>query len=226
MTDTAPPPSKKRCIIYVDSFNWYFGIFQHRPAWKWLNVQSFFESLRLDNNVVAVKVFTAIVDPKKHISPKRDRQNRYLKALASLPKVKIIRGSYQEREVTCGAVECPRRLKYRVPEEKKTDINIAVNLIDDALSGAVDSIVIVSGDSDMEPAIEWVRKKYPQIKITVYIPVIPELADEAKERRNDHYIQMGVTCKPLPLADLPRHQLPKTIRLTPTETVSRPDEWA
>ena len=223
MTDTAPPPSKKPCIIYVDSFNWYFGIFRHRPAWKWLNVQSFFESLRVDDDVVAVKVFTAIVDPKQQHSAKRDRQNRYLKALSSLAKVRIIRGTYQNRTVTCGAQECPRRLKYEVPEEKKTDVNIAVNLIDDALNGAADSMVIVSGDSDMEPAVQWVRTKFPKIKITVYVPV---LEDEAQKRRNDHYIQMGVTCKPLPLTDLPRHQFPRDVQLNNQETVTRPDEWA
>ena len=223
MIDTTPPPSKKRCIIYIDSFNWYFGIFQHHPAWKWLNVQTFFETLRLDDDVVAIKVFTAIVDPQKHASPKRDRQNRYLKARGSLPKVKIIRGSYQYRTVTCGAHECPRRLQYQVPEEKKTDVNIAINLIEDALTGAADSIVIISGDSDLEPAVQWVRNKYPKIKITVYIPV---LADEAQKRRNDHYIQMGVTCKPLPLTDLPRHQFPRDVQLNNQETVTRPDEWA
>ena len=218
----SPPPAPRRCIIYLDSFNWYFGIFQHRPAWKWLNIQSFFEALRLDDDVVAVKVFTAIVDPQKQVSAKRDRQKRYLKALGSLPKVKIITGTYQERTVTCRAQECPRRLDYRVPEEKKTDVNIAVNLIEDALTAAADSVVIVSGDSDLEPAVQWVRSHYPKIKMTVYIPV---LEDEARKRRNDHYVQMGVTCKPLPLVDLPRHLLPTTIELNAKETITRPEEW-
>ena len=83
----APPPPKKRCTIYVDGFNWYFGVFQHRQAWKWLNVQSFFETLRLDENIVAIRFFTALVDPQKHVSERRDRQKRYLNALGTLPKL-------------------------------------------------------------------------------------------------------------------------------------------
>jgi len=222
MPETALPLPKKRCMVYVDSFNLYFGVFQHNPAWKWFNVQSFFEALRLDENVVAVKFFTALVEPQKHVSPRRDRQKRYLKALGSLSKVKIILGKYQERNVTCQARECLRRLEYQVPEEKKTDVNIAVNLLEEAFRELVDSMVIVSGDSDLEPAVEWVRRNHPQIKITVYIPV---LEDERHLRRNDNYHRMGVTCKPLPLADSPRHLFPATVQVNEKETVARPAEW-
>ena len=223
MPDTPQPQPKKRCTIYLDASNWYFGIFQHRPGWKWLNVQSFFEALRLDEEVVAIKFFTALVDPLLHVSTRRDRQKRYFKALGSLPKVRINFGKYQERTVTCRAAACPRRLEYVVPEEKKTDVNIAVNLLDDALRGLTDSIVIVSGDSDLEPAVEWVRRNHPQIKITVYIPV---LGDEDRQRRSDNYYRMGVIYKPLPLADMPRHLLPAEVTIGENQTISRPTEWA
>ena len=222
MLEATQPLPKKRCTIYVDGFNLYFGVFQHRPAWKWFNPQSFFEALRLDEDVIAVKFFTALVDPQKHVSSRRDRQKRYFKALASLPKVKIIPGKYQERTVTCQARDCLRRLEYPVPEEKKTDVNIAVNLLEDALRGLTGSMVVVSGDSDLEPAVEWVRRNYPAIKITVYIPA---LEDEQQQRRNDNYHRMGVTCKLLPLADVPRHIFPATVSLGENETVARPPEW-
>ena len=178
--------------------------------------------MRLDEDVVAVKFFTALVDPVKHVSRRRDRQKRYMKALGTLPKVKIILGKHQERTVTCRAADCMRRLAYQVPEEKKTDVNMAVNLLEDAFRGLTDSMVIVSGDSDLEPAVEWVRRNYPHVKTTVYIPV---LEDEREERRNHNYHRMGVTCKPLPLADITRHLLPTTVRVNENETITRPDEW-
>ena len=88
----------------------------------------------------------------------------YLNAIKTLSKVSIILGKYQDREVRClgrcGEV-------YHVPEEKKTDVNIAVRLIDDAVRGAADSMVIVSEYSYIEPAVLWVRENHPQIKITV-----------------------------------------------------------
>lgn len=225
MSDAAalPPPPRKRCIVYVDAFNWYYGVFIHRPAWKWLNLQSFFETLRLDDDVVAVKLFTALVEPKRHISPRRDRQQRYLKALTSLPKVQIIHGKYQERTVTCQARDCIRHLEYQVAEEKKTDVNIAVHLMDDAIKDRADTLIIVSGDSDLEPAVEWVRQNHPRIKIHVYIPA---LEDERQQRRNDNYQRMQVNCKLLPLADIPRHQLPATVQLAEAVSVTRPPDWS
>lgn len=87
---------------------------------------------------------------------------------------------------------------------------MAVNLLEDAFRGLTDSMVIVSGDSDLEPAVEWVRRNYPHVKITVYIPV---LENEREDRRNHNYHRMGVTCKPLPLA-----------AAIPNKSVSPPEE--
>ena len=226
MSDLAEPaapasetPRKKRCTVYIDAFNWYYGIFIHRPEWKWLNIQSFFESLRLDEDVVGIRFFTAIVHPNHHTSTKRDRQKRYLTALKSQPKIEVVLGKYQERTVTCQAAPCPRHLDYQVGEEKKTDVNIAVRLIDDAINQRTDSMVVVSADSDLEPAVEWVRKNYPAIKVSVYLPTLPE---EAAQRRNDNYQRMKVTCRLLPLTDIARHLLPSVVHLPDGSTVERP----
>ena len=67
-------------------------------------------------------------------------------------------------------------------------VNIAVNILDDAMHGRVEQIIVVSGDSDLEPAVEWVRKNRPTIKITVYIPCID---GEQHKRRNDFYPGIG-----------------------------------
>lgn len=162
MTDSpANPPSvpvRKKAMVYVDGFNLYFGILQGTPDLKWLNLESFMDFLRPDEEVLGVRYFTALVDPQKHLSVSRDRQKRYLQALGSCPKLKVIMGKYQLREVSCRG-KC--RERYEVPEEKKTDVGIAVQMISDAIDGLMDRIVLVSGDSDLEPAVEWIRKRHP-----------------------------------------------------------------
>jgi 6-hydroxy-3-succinoylpyridine 3-monooxygenase len=210
---------KARCTVYIDGYNWYFGVFRHHPEWKWLNIQAFFEELRLDEDVTAVKLFTALVEPHKEKSDSRERLQRYLKALRTLPKMQIVMGKYQNREVTCRG-KCGER--YLTPEEKKTDVNMAVHLLDDAMRGVVDSMVIVSGDSDIEPAVQWVRRNHASIKITVYIPAIPA---EQPHRRNDFYSTIGVNCRFLPLNRLGHHQLPIYVDLGNGEKVSRPFSW-
>jgi hypothetical protein len=83
-------------------------------------------------------------------------------------------------------------------------------------------MVIFSGDSDLEPAVQWVRTNFPKIKITVYIPA---LKSEEKFRRNDFYRQIGVTCNFLPLDSLLRHQFPTKLLLPNGSYVERPDQW-
>src|SRR2546425_8852005 len=94
---------KPRCTVYIDGFNFYYGIFANRPEWKWLNIQSFFEMVRSREEVVSIKYFTAIVDPKKGNSPRRERQALFLKALGTLPKVEIVNGVFQPRTTRCEA---------------------------------------------------------------------------------------------------------------------------
>ncbi len=218
-TDPEAAPARKKAMVYVDGFNLYFGILQGSPNLKWLNLQSFMDFLRPDEEVVGVRYFTAMVDPQKHQSVSRDRQKRYLQALGSCSRIKVVNGKYQMREVSCRA-RCGDR--YEVPEEKKTDVGIAVQMISDAIDGLMDRIVLVSGDSDLEPAVEWIRKRHPEIKITVYIPQDP---GDAKQRRNDTYRNMGVDAKPLPTADIHRFQFPNKVDLGSGRTVERPTKW-
>ncbi|MDR0534849.1 MAG: NYN domain-containing protein [Puniceicoccales bacterium] len=219
---SAPPPPKRRTIIYIDAFNWYYGIFAERPSWKWLDVESFFQALRPDEEIIAVKFFSALVEPRLSTSPRRDRQQRYLSALRTLPRTTVVLGKYQNRTVTCRAPACGRNLQYEVGEEKKTDVNIVVHLIDDALRDRMDCAVIVSGDSDLEPAVAWVRTNHTAIKIAVYIPTLPE---EAKDRRNDYYPSIGVTCRALPLDGITNHLFPASITLASGAVLERPRAW-
>jgi hypothetical protein len=75
------PKQRPKCCIYIDGFNCYFRIFRHRPEWKWLNIQSFYENLRAREEVVCVKYFTAIIEPNVPFSEKKDRQALYFAAL-------------------------------------------------------------------------------------------------------------------------------------------------
>lgn len=211
----APP----RAIAYVDGFNLYFGVLQGNPARKWLNLSGFLQNLRPAEDLVAVRYFTALVDPDAHTSGRRDRQKRYLKALGSNAGLEVIMGKYQLREVTCRA-KC--RQKYKVPEEKKTDVGLAVRMLSDAMDGLVERIVLVSADSDLEPAVDWIRTRFPAIKVTVYLP---QEAGTSKMRRNDTYRNMGVDAKPLPLAQIGCFQFPDTVDLGSGRFVERPKEW-
>jgi hypothetical protein len=213
-------PEKPKAIVYIDGYNWYHAIFKHHPEWKWLNIQTYFEALRPDEEIVSVKLFSAMIDPDKPASDARARQQKYFDALRTLPKVEVILGMFQPREVTCRANGC----KYTYHEEKKTDTNIATAILTDAFASRCQRMHIVSGDSDIQPPVEWVATNLSGIKITVYIPALPQ--DQAK-RRLDYYsnAKLPVQCKFLPLENLPEHQLKGAVKLPNKTFAVRPGEW-
>lgn len=56
-------------------------------------------------------------------------------------------------------------------EEKQTDVNIAIKLFQTAIADLYDTALIVSGDSDLIPAIEAVKQTFPDKRVTVVIPI-------------------------------------------------------
>ena len=128
-------------------------------------------------------------------------------------------------KLTSKIVRFPKcKQQYDIPEEKKTDVNLAVEIINDALTGACEHIIVVSGDSDIQPAVEWVAKNKPEIKITVLVPLLP---NEQSARRTDYYFTKGlkVDCKFLPLNGLKENQLNPIIKLGGGKVAVRPHFW-
>ena len=58
-------------------------------------------------------------------------------------------------------------------EEKKTDVNLAMRIYRDANKGRYDRIILVSNDSDAEPALAAIREDFPAIMVGVVMPVRP-----------------------------------------------------
>ena len=94
-------------------------------------------------------------------------------------------------------------------------------MVTDSFSGTTESIVLVSGDSDLEPAVSWIKKN-TAVKVSVYIPV---LENERKQRRNDYYESIGVTCRNLPIDDILKHQLSPRVALASGKIIERPATW-
>jgi uncharacterized LabA/DUF88 family protein len=63
------------------------------------------------------------------------------------------------------------RREYRSSEEKQTDVNIALELFRLAYLDKYDRAVIISGDTDLIPAIKAVRATFPQKQIGVILPI-------------------------------------------------------
>ena len=208
----------KRSVIYIDGFNFYYGALKNSP-YKWLNLQTYFERLRQDDDVQKIWYFTARVS-----GASASRQNSYLDALLTLPKIEIKYGLFKDKTQKCRVIGCSlpaSQKKYKVPEEKGTDVNIALQMIDDAYQGLCDRIILVSGDSDLVPAIKLVKKRHPRIQVSVYIPSTNQKRGAACELRN--CADKSHTLTPNNL--MAQSQFPLTISTSSTTTINKPNSW-
>ncbi|HEY4248274.1 MAG TPA: NYN domain-containing protein [Lacunisphaera sp.] len=161
----SPNPSRK-VIAYVDGFNLYYGLLKDRPDLKWLNLNKLVKMLFPHYELGGVKYFTAEVED----ASRKERQKMYWRALRK-EGVKVIPGRLEYREKNCGVTACmhhgPRT--HRIPVEKMTDVNIALHAVTDARNLGADAICIISGDTDLIPAMDMIRANF-KIQRFAFIP--------------------------------------------------------
>jgi uncharacterized LabA/DUF88 family protein len=164
--------SRKRATVYIDGFNLYNGVAcARRLDCRWVNLHKYFQANQLAHyDIVSIKFFTALV-----IGSTQANQITYLNALRTLPNLEVIEGVFQSKEISCKFAGCGwrgQRPKFDHPTEKKTDVAIASRIFEDAINGATDTVVLVSGDSDFVPAIEGVRRCFPNIETIAIVPTL------------------------------------------------------
>lgn len=153
---------KFRVNVYIDGFNFYYGLkSKHWRKFYWLDIVKFYE-LFMKPDQELVNVFYCIAAPTD--VPQKNRQSLLFSANRLNPKFKVIYGKFLEKEVTHGGK------KFKTFEEKQTDINIAVNLIKNVVFNNCDTSIIVSGDSDLVPAINLVKEINSHHKVFVHFP--------------------------------------------------------
>ncbi|QWW20036.1 NYN domain-containing protein [Schaalia sp. 19OD2882] len=156
----------ERLIAYIDGFNLYHGLHdQAHCKYLWLDVVELVRRMRPAADLTKVYYFTSSVldDP-----PAASRQAHHIDAMKRKhPDVlQVVQGRYQRKTRKCHNCE----LEYVTYEEKETDVNIAVQLVSDALQGNMDMALIISADSDMAPAIRTVRRLNSTVTLVAAFP--------------------------------------------------------
>jgi hypothetical protein len=140
-----------------------------------------FLKLRPSDDIRQIWYFTALVD-----GAKSSRQERYLRALTTRPLVRLMLGKFKLKQVKCGVMGCtfPGARIFDVPEEKRTDVNIALQMLDDAHHDRAEQFIVISGDSDLVPALEMVKSQWPGKRLVVYVPSRHPVRGAAVELRS------------------------------------------
>lgn len=209
-----------RVTYLVDGYNLYHSIKELRKKLgheaRWLDLKSLFSSyLHLMGKTAkleSIYFFTAL---RKHLQQtKPDSIQRHLDYLKTLKNngVLITYGRFKSKKVFC--TKCHRYFKKN--EEKETDVAIATKLFELAQQNASEVYVIVTGDTDICPAIKVAKKLYPDIKIYSLFPFA---------RKNDELIKYIDGFFTIKAKNYLNHQLPYSVILSDGTKITRPEKW-
>lgn len=227
-----------KTAIYIDGYNFYYSRLKGTP-FKWLDVVALFRDLialpqQPDADIVAVKFFTAPVKASyaRHGVRSEQAQTQYHRALrAKHPDLlDIIQGFHVFEPTTMPsfqAGEPPNKENgHRVwlIEEKQTDVNMALHIYRDAVRGNLQQQIICTNDSDLEPALKWVKTDVPEMQIGLVMPLKPQRASGqafSNKRLTElaHWIRKHILD-----SELEKAQLPTTVP-TKKNPALKPSHW-
>jgi NYN domain len=209
-------------MVYVDGFNLYYGALKDGPN-RWLDLAEVCRRLlKPTHEIVGIRYFTARVQPRPNNPQQAQRQQIYLRALATIPDLSVHYGHFLARKVNRRLARPPRqgspnRLVWST-EEKGSDVNLASHLLIDGFRARYDIAVVISNDSDLKTPVEFVRGE-------LGAPV--GVLNPHKNRSwalSPRKLPSGSFYKPIRSGVLAASQLPRT--LTDADgTIHKPKSW-
>lgn len=150
----------------MDGFNLYHAIDDLGPDHlKWVNLWTLAERFARPPQATLERVYYysayATWMPDSH-----RRHRAYVAALIASGVTPVL-GRFKNKTILCKL--CGRR--FCGHEEKESDVNIALGLYRGAVRDEYTLAIVVSGDSDLAPAIRLVRQDFPTKQILVLTPV-------------------------------------------------------
>lgn len=223
MTRDRDGADRHKLRVYVDGFSLYKGLLQRKyPEYKWLDLMALARLLFPDRDVAGVTFFTAPLKPTTDDPGVGQRQQIYLRALATTG-VDVVMGTFHfvrqylplhpEQLDPEGKVVTVR---VKRPEEKGTDVALATHLVVDALDGAADSFALITNDSDLVPPVRALTSR--GVDIT--------LVSVAEARYNKAFHEAGISgVRQIRRGTLAAAQLPERVVDPDGRTIRKPPSW-
>jgi uncharacterized LabA/DUF88 family protein len=214
-TSTSNKKSKVNC--YIDGFNLYHAIVDiakrtpHSNHLKWLNLKELMNCFVGDDEEIQdIYYFSAYA---KHFFDAYKRHERYVKILEDIG-IKVIMGNFKKKFPKCK--KCLQQ--YTTHEEKESDINIAIEMLQGAFENKFDKAFLVTSDSDLVSTIKKIKLLFPEKEVILITP--PNRSKFASELKRTakrwHEIQQS---------QLEKCTLPNKVTLTNGTIITMPKEY-
>ena len=156
---------KPTVIVYVDGFNLYRRALEGTP-YKWLDLDALASMLLTDYEVNQIRYFTANIKPLPNDTTQALRQQMYLRALRTNPRISIHISQFRSDSKIMplypwefDADNNPKTVRVRKMKEKGSDVELASNFLFDAFQHKADAFILLSNDSDYAEPLRIVSEQ-------------------------------------------------------------------
>ncbi len=210
---------KERVVVFIDGFNLYHAIAKNPSLkqFKWYNLRKLADQFIDPSKQCITEVFYF----SAYCHWNNDKVARHKIYISFLKRfgVSTILGNFSQVEKTFLGKKMrilsinpfflkwlqflfPIRIRYQTFEEKQTDVNIAVKIVEYGFRDFYDHVFLISGDSDLVSAVKTIKKRFPEKLFTSILP--PKSKGKIIQKVCDYATQITVE-------DLRNSQLPKQI---------------
>ena len=210
-----------RTAFLIDGFNLYHSLKDAGRdlggvSTRWLDLRalcgSFLYQVGGNAQLAGVFYFSALARHLEAIKPDVTlRHLAYIECLRSTG-VEVELAQFKEKWISCP--HCHASITRH--EEKETDVAIALKLLELSWRDQCDSIVVMSGDSDLAPAFRAVLRHFPGKSIYCCFPYrrgsfeLQSLAKRSFRIKKERYA---------------KHQLPNPVALENGRQIGKPAGW-
>ena len=225
--------SMNRVTFLIDGFNLYHSTVDLARSQglrvKWLNIyslcSSFLYLIGQNAAIAEIYYFSAFAD---HLNDPNiiKRHRDYIECLKSTGIIPEM-GRFKPKDVTCPFhsqlvkssptnIVCPIRGKFTKHEEKETDIAIAAKLFEIMFKNKCDTAVLVTGDTDLTPAVETCKRLFPTKAIRFAFPY---------GRHNQELKTLLPGSFKIHAGSYVQHLFPDPVRLPDGTEICKPTSW-
>jgi uncharacterized LabA/DUF88 family protein len=169
--------TKKRVVAFIDGYNLYHSVHELNPRdpktglmlrtkdyLKWVNLWDLLKAFVHPSNdeLVGVQYFSAYATWRPSSYAKH---RAYVAALKSTG-VNVVMGQFKAKPRGCRSCKA----RWTGHEEKESDVNLALYLLDLAYKDEFDKAVVLTADTDILPAIRMVQNLFPNKEIQGLLP--------------------------------------------------------
>lgn len=211
-----------RIVFLIDGFNVYHSLENASKdlggkSTKWLDIKSLCSSYlgNIGSNAILKDIyyFSAYAT---HLSPNNpgvvQRHRNYIKCLED-SGIHCEMNRFKEKIIKCPNCKQP----FSRHEEKETDVSISVKIIELFHNDECDTVVIVSGDTDISPAARTAKLLFPAKHVWFLFPYKRSNEDLRK-------LNPGQNIK-IRKESYTKHQFPNPHKLSDGTTISKPATW-